>query len=218
MITVLIPTLGAAERRLDLDLELRVPNPARHPLQYPTQLPHPTNLLQSYSFEIPCHQLRNLFQIQEKQSISTRMHSSRMRTGRLLTVSQHALPGGVPAGGYLPRYPPVNRITDTCKNITLPQTSFAGGNKYILNTENLLINHLPDIASNKMYNFCPFGISFLLALSINGLLRYETVTLCKPKQTMSVGPKCPTQNIYQKFATPLLSGCPTFLLLSDVTS
>ena len=24
--------------------------------------------------------------------------------------------------------PPVNRITDTCKNITLPQTSFAGGN------------------------------------------------------------------------------------------
>ena len=31
----------------------------------------------------------------------------------------------------LPRdqaHPPVNRITDTCKNITLPQTSFAGGN------------------------------------------------------------------------------------------
>ena len=24
--------------------------------------------------------------------------------------------------------PPVNRITDKCKNITLPQTSFAGGN------------------------------------------------------------------------------------------
>ena len=40
--------------------------------------------------------------------------------------------GGVPAsdrgGVYLPRYsPPVNRITDTCENITLPQTSFAGG-------------------------------------------------------------------------------------------
>ena len=31
-------------------------------------------------------------------------------------------------GGYLPRYsPPVNRMTDRCKNITLPQTSFAGG-------------------------------------------------------------------------------------------
>ena len=44
-------------------------------------------------------------------------------------------PGGVPArggvpglGGYLPRYsPPVNRMTNRCKNITLPQTSFAGG-------------------------------------------------------------------------------------------
>ena len=34
----------------------------------------------------------------------TRMHSSRMRTARLLTVSQHALPGGVPAqGGVLAR-------------------------------------------------------------------------------------------------------------------
>ena len=29
----------------------------------------------------------------------TRMHSSRMRTARLLTVSQHALPGGIPARG-----------------------------------------------------------------------------------------------------------------------
>ena len=88
----------------------------------------------------------------------TRIHSSRMRTARLLTVSQHALmwgvylpkgdvpaQGGVPAQGvylprvkgctcpqgYLPRYSPtpVNRMTDRCKNITLPQTSFAGGNK-----------------------------------------------------------------------------------------
>ena len=49
--------------------------------------------------------------------------------------------GGVPVrGGYLPGgytsqgvpaqvLPPVNRMTDRCKNITLPQTSFAGGNK-----------------------------------------------------------------------------------------
>ena len=68
-----------------------------------------------------------------------------MRTARLLTVSQHALFGWVPArgvylprgctcprgylpGGYLPRYsPPVIRMTDRCKNITLPQTSFTGG-------------------------------------------------------------------------------------------
>ena len=38
--------------------------------------------------------------------------------------------GGVPAkGGTCPGTPdPVNRMTDRCKNITLPQTSFAGGN------------------------------------------------------------------------------------------
>ena len=30
--------------------------------------------------------------------------------------------GGVPArGGYLPSYSPVNRITDSCKNMTFPQ-------------------------------------------------------------------------------------------------
>ena len=41
---------------------------------------------------------------------------------------------GVCTWGYLPRYslprPPVNRMTDRCKNITLSQTSFAGGNKF----------------------------------------------------------------------------------------
>ena len=54
------------------------------------------------------------------------------------TCSQgvYLLPGGCTCsqggmylpGRYLPRYsPPVNRMTDRCKNITLPQTSFAGG-------------------------------------------------------------------------------------------
>ena len=45
-------------------------------------------------------------------------------------------PGGLPAQGmYLPRgvpapvLPPMNRLTDRCNNITLPQTSFAAGNK-----------------------------------------------------------------------------------------
>ena len=36
----------------------------------------------------------------------------------------YLVPGGVylVLGGYLPRYsPPVNRMTDACKNITLPQ-------------------------------------------------------------------------------------------------
>ena len=41
----------------------------------------------------------------------------------------HACPSGhaCPPGHAHP--PPVNRMTNRCKNITLPQTSFAGGNK-----------------------------------------------------------------------------------------
>ena len=96
------------------------------------------------------------------------MHSSRMRTARLLTVFQHALLGGctcrgmyLPRGVYLPRGgvpargyllggvptggvpaqvlpPPVNRITDTCKNITMPQTSFAGGKNVIVDCVRLV--------------------------------------------------------------------------------
>ena len=77
---------------------------------------------------------------------TTRMHSSRMRTGRSLTVCCSPLPGGgvLPAwslgggfslpgpggGGVLPArsltgdpLPPVSRITHTCKNITLATTS-----------------------------------------------------------------------------------------------
>ena len=61
------------------------------------------------------------------------MHSSRMRTARLLTVSQHALcrgdvypsmywgEGVCPTQGVWQTTPPVNRMTDRCKNITLPQ-------------------------------------------------------------------------------------------------
>ena len=63
-----------------------------------------------------------------------------MRTARLLPVSPWSrgvyLVGGVylvwgvylVPGVYLPRYPPPNRMTNRYKNITLPQTSFAGGN------------------------------------------------------------------------------------------
>ena len=57
----------------------------------------------------------------------TRMHSSRMRTGRSLTVCRGVPPsGGVSflGGGLRQRQtPPVNRITHTCKNITLATTS-----------------------------------------------------------------------------------------------
>ena len=47
-----------------------------------------------------------------------------MRTARSL-LYLGSLPRG---GGVCPGVPPVNRMTDRCKNITLPQTSFAGGN------------------------------------------------------------------------------------------
>ena len=85
-----------------------------------------------------------------RNTLQTRMHSSRMRTARLLPVSpsMHCpwvvyLPGGLPGGsvyllvgctclgactcpgGTCPGTPPVNRMTERCKNITLPQTSFA---------------------------------------------------------------------------------------------
>ena len=71
-----------------------------------------------------------------------------MRTARLLPVSpsmhcsqgMHLVLGGVPGpgwvylvpGGYLPRYSPTlwtEFFTHASENITLPQTSFAGGNK-----------------------------------------------------------------------------------------
>ena len=71
------------------------------------------------------------------------MHSSRMRTARLLTVSHSIQWGGDmpnppdadplppevdPPGCRCPSHPPpMDRMTDTCENITLPQTSFVGG-------------------------------------------------------------------------------------------
>ena len=120
----------------------------------------------------------NMLTHTDTEPYQTRMHSSRMRTARLLTISQHApgrmcipactgqkgvsarvggvclwgvcpggcLPGGVRLGGVCPwgclpgsvcpggvyrgggclpggggRQPPVDRMTDRCKNITLLQ-------------------------------------------------------------------------------------------------
>ena len=74
------------------------------------------------------------------------MHSSRMRTTHLLTISllggapARGVPalGGVPSGGILAQgawgvpvqvLPPANRMIDRCKNITLPKTSFVASNK-----------------------------------------------------------------------------------------
>ena len=81
----------------------------------------------------------------------TSMHSGRMRTARLLTVclrgegglplgrgeASSSLPGGLPTvymGSAFPQCHgagrlPVNRMTHICENITLPHTSYAGGNE-----------------------------------------------------------------------------------------
>ena len=92
-----------------------------------------------------------------KKHFKTRLHSNRMRTARALTLSPSMLCAGRGAwsGGCMVRggawswgvvsqhalrqTPPVNRMTNSCKNITLPQTSFAGGNKY--NSTNLNPNY-----------------------------------------------------------------------------
>ena len=60
----------------------------------------------------------------------TRMHSSRMRNARSLPYR-----GGLCQGVPLP---PPRGQTDTCEIITLPQTSFAGGNYWIKNTGRVL--------------------------------------------------------------------------------
>ena len=57
-------------------------------------------------------------------------YSSRMCTARLLMGSAQPNPQ-VCLQGDPP--PPVNRITRRCKNITLPETSFTGGNNRIRN-------------------------------------------------------------------------------------
>ena len=83
---------------------------------------------------VPCSNSPRIVSCLEFYTKITRMHSSRMRTAR---SSGRPGGGGVstrhPPGSRPPprsRHPPVNRITDACKNITVPQTSFAGGNNY----------------------------------------------------------------------------------------
>ena len=88
-------------------------------------------LVGGFSFETT----RNNEQIPANFIFKTRMHSSRMRTGRSLIVCRSLLPRGVCSrgsarGGYNSMHwgrPPLNRMTDRCKNITLPQTSFSFG-------------------------------------------------------------------------------------------
>ena len=67
---------------------------------------------------------------EQVDTYETRMHSSRMRTGRSLTVCWRLLHGGGSAPGGVSQHalrqtplppPRVDRITDACKNITLAQ-------------------------------------------------------------------------------------------------
>ena len=53
-----------------------------------------------------------------------------------LVLGVYLVLGGVPGprGCTCPGNPPVNRMTDRCQNITLPQTSFAGGNNNFVNS------------------------------------------------------------------------------------
>ena len=74
------------------------------------------------------------------------MHSSGMRTARLLMYPGGSASVGVYMGGSASRGvcldggwadppPPVNRMTHRCKNITLSQTSFTGGYKWCLSKQ-----------------------------------------------------------------------------------
>ena len=110
--------------------------------------------------------------IPDRSQCKTRLHSSMMRTARLLPVSpsMHYSGGGVcslgvsgPGGVWsqggclvqggvvsqhaLRQTPPVKRMTDRCKNITLPQTSFAGGKNLFMPQLMQLLNCKP----TKMY-------------------------------------------------------------------
>ena len=90
-------------------------------------------------------------------SIKTRMHSSRNAFAASRSIrrgwGRACLTGGgmracVPRGCMLRTPHPVNRMTDAYENITLPQTSFAGGNKF---SRLLRQIHVQENVDNKSY-------------------------------------------------------------------
>ena len=82
-------------------------------------------------------------------------------------AARHAgIPPIMHAGIPPPTPPPVNRITDRCKNITLPQTSFAGGKN--VNVANL------ESVTGKLNSVCDCKIaksSFRQSLSLSSEVR-----------------------------------------------
>ena len=99
----------------------------------------------------------------------TRLHSSRMRTARSLTVSPSmhctggfcswggvSAPGGVVSQHALRQTPPLwtEFLTHTSENITLPQTSFAGGKNISNTVRNLLWNNYALYVNNLVSTDC----------------------------------------------------------------
>ena len=140
------------------------------------------------------------------------MHSSRMHTARSLLyrgrevsvqggglcsgglcLSRGLCPGGLcPWGSLSGRpIPPVNRMTHRCKNIALPQTSFAGGkNRLYRSLQSSFTNkylpsetELPTFLANNAYS-----ASMLTSFKLKNfyryfLLYYHGKDLFKIKQT-----------------------------------
>ena len=100
------------------------------------------------------------------------------------------LPGGcIPACNGADPLPPVNRMTDRCKNITLPQTSFAGGNKTVplqLIAEikyNASMDHLSYLHPNRKFGLIPafFADTFMYRSSGIQNNKYRTVMSSQEK-------------------------------------
>ena len=70
----------------------------------------------------------------QHKNVSSRMRTARLSTEQGVLHTQHPLPFTAPPFMMPPAKeapPPLctEWLTNTCENITLPQTSFAGGNK-----------------------------------------------------------------------------------------
>ena len=95
------------------------------------------------------------------------------------------LVGGVVSQHALRQTPSVNRMTNRCKNNTLPQTSFAGGNdahSSMHHTENTTSQAIIDFFNSLFTVIFMFTISFpnesKRTRNIRCITRYELLTFC----------------------------------------
>ena len=79
-------------------------------------------------------------------NILTRMHSSRMRTARS-SSRREGVSTSPPPGPCTPLGQPPRGQTHACKHITLPQTSFAGGN----NIPNRVSHRMRENTQNNIF-------------------------------------------------------------------